>query len=311
MNLERGWLRRWAQWNWGLAVLIALSAPEISAEQALPPTPPQHEERMPWREGPEKIALGHALTLELPDGFGFLPREPAVRLMERSGNLHNEALLGVVAQGGGSWLVLIKFEEEGYVKDDEAEKLDADEILASIRDGTEESNKLRIEKGFKPVHVVGWSEPPRYDRNVHNLVWGVQGRTEQGMVVNFNTRVLGRHGYASLNLIDSADRIDAGKPAARQLLAATHFDPGARYEDFQSGKDKVAEYGLAALVAGGAGAAALKVVKIGLLAKFGAKLLALLLAAKKLVLVAVVGALAVLRRFFGRKQPSAPPPTNG
>ena len=35
----------------------------------------------------------------------------------------------------------MSFDAEGYVKDDEAEKLDADEILKLIREGTEEANK--------------------------------------------------------------------------------------------------------------------------------------------------------------------------
>src|SRR5262249_61752461 len=89
----------------------------------------------------------------------------------------------------------------------------------------------------------------------------------------------------------------------------TRWDPGARYEDFQEGKDRVAEYGLAALVAGGAGAAALKLVKVGLLAKFGTKLLALLIAGKKLIFVAVAGLAALVKRPVGKK--AAPPAARG
>jgi uncharacterized membrane-anchored protein len=303
MNFAPQSLDRWVRLPTRAVPLLVLGA-TLSFAQHPPPAAPSG-----WREGPERIALGHALTLELPGGFGFLPREPAVALMERMGNLGNDDLLGLVAARESSWLVVISYQEEGYVKDDDEEKLDADELLTSLRDGTEEANQLRAEKGFKPVHVLGWSEPPRYDRTLHNLVWGVRGQREEVTVINFNTRILGRHGYASLNLIDAAEQIDAAKPAARQLLEATHFDSGARYQDFQVGKDKVAEYGLAALVAGGGGAAALKVAKLGLLAKFGAKLLALLVAAKKLVIVGAATLFALLRRLFKRRETESPPPT--
>jgi hypothetical protein len=77
----------------------------------------------------------------------------------------------------------------------------------------------------------------------------------------------------------------------------------------------VAEYGLTALVLGGAGLAALKVAKVGLLAKFGAKLLALLIALKKAILLVLAGLAAWLKKVFGSKKVSTtpvatvPPPT--
>ena len=78
---------------------------------------------------------------------------------------------------------------------------------------------------------------------------------------------------------------------ANELLAATSFNDGKRYEDFNAGTDHVAEYGLAALVAGGVAK------KVGLFATLG-----LLLA--KFWKVALVG-LAVfgggLMKLFKRK----------
>ena len=50
------------------------------------------------------------------------------------------------------------------------------------------------------------------------------------------------------------------KPTAHNLLASLDFAAGKRYADFNSSTDKVAEYGLAALVAGVAAK------KLGLLA---------------------------------------------
>src|SRR6188768_1922029 len=223
--------------------------------------------------GPSRVALAHELTLDLPDGFYLLHKQEADEMMRRFGNQDDPSLLAIVLKPDSSWLVTVSFDAEGYIKDEDGEKLDADEILKAITEGTEEGNKYRVEHGFKPMHVDGWSEQPHYDRKVHHLIWAVKGSDEDGTSINYNTRILGRRGYASLNLIDAPEKLAASKLEAATLLGVTHFESGARYEDFNEKSDKVAEYGLAALVAGGAGAAALKLAKVGILAKFGGKLL--------------------------------------
>ena len=55
------------------------------------------------------------------------------------------------------------FDDIGYVKDDEKSALDADAILASIRDGTEDVNKERAKRGWPAIKVVGWDQRPHYD----------------------------------------------------------------------------------------------------------------------------------------------------
>jgi len=257
--------------------------------------------------GPQKIDAGHDVVIDLPPGFLYLDPPQAKKLMERNGNLWNDDLLGVIARPEASWLVTIRYTEDGYVKDDEAAKLDNDAILKAIRDGTDEANKEREQRGFKALRVLGWSEPPRYERGRHHLVWAMRAKTDDSPeeTINFNTRVLGRKGFVALNLIDGADTIEASKPVAATLLAATTFKAGARYEDFNGKTDKVAEYGLAALILGGAGVGALKLVKVGLLAKFGGKLIALIIALKKAIVLVAVAAFAFLKRLFGRKKPQA------
>src|SRR5262249_57808475 len=117
-----------------------------------------------------------------------------------------------------------------------------------------------------------------------------------------NTRVLGRRGYVALNLVTDPENLAASKPHAAALLAATSYRPGARYDDFDPKKDKVAEYGLIGLVLGGAGLGAAKLVKVGLLAKFGKGLIALLVAGKKAIVALFIGAAALLKRVFGSKK---------
>jgi uncharacterized membrane-anchored protein len=81
------------------------------------------------------------------------------------------------------------------------------------------------------------------------------------------------------------------------VITFVEFNEGHRYADFIPGTDKVAEYGIAALIAGGIAA------KAGLFKV----LLGVLIAAKKLVIVAVVAIAAFLRKLFGRKSEGPTP----
>src|SRR5256885_623530 len=207
----------------------------------------------------------------------------ADKFLQKNGSFDNQGVLGVVlsADPAQQWGVIISYDEPGHVDDNE--KIDAPKLLDSIREGTEEMNKERVKNGFSELHVGDWSELPHYDKAVHRLVWGLPATSERGTTINYNTRVLGRRGVVSLNLLSDPTRFSVEKSNAATLLAATTFKTGARYEDFNKKTDKVAEYGLMGLILGGAGLGAAKLVKIGLLAKFGKGLIALLLAGKKLI----------------------------
>ena len=265
--------------------------------------------------GPKKIEIGDDLVLDLPANMAFVNREEGKKLMEKMGNRTDDTLRGLVFGREKSWVMVFEYVGDGYVKDDDAADLKPNDILESIKEGTEKENEFRKEKGIPAIHADGWTEPPHYERAVHHLIWGIRGKDDGGKIasINFYTRVLGRRGYIALNLMDDPETIDAAKVDGLALLRATTFKQGSRYEDFDKGKDKVAEYGLAALVLGGAGAAALKLAKIGLLAKFGGKLIAILIAAKKLVVLFLVGIGAWFKKMFGSKRASenlvAPPPT--
>jgi len=283
----------------------AMAAPtkeskENATEEAAPPPPPS-----PWKPGPQDIDLGHDLKLALPEAYEYLPAGPAAKMLEKNGSFHNENLLGIVASkdDDAQWFVTIRYEAEGYIKDDE--KIDANELLSAIREGTEESNKERVEKGFKAWHVDGWSEPPAYDKSLHHLVWALSVSDDESKSVNFNTRILGRRGYVAINLVTAPELLAGYKPEAAALLKATTFSSTARYEAFNEKTDKVAEYGLAGLVLGGAGLGAAKLVKIGLLAKFWKVIIAALIAGKKAIVLGLAAVAAFVKKLFSRKREPA------
>lgn len=291
-----------------LALLCVLSPASARAQAAAASAAPaaagsaQAEGPGPeWQPGPRKVDLGHELNIDLPAGFVYLPPADSKKLLEKNGSFHNDSVLGLLASDKpeDDWFVVVRFEDEGYIKDDD--KLDAEEILSSLRESLPEANEERKRRGFKPLSLDGWSEPPRYEKAQHHMVWALIVSDPDGKSVNFNTRILGRRGYVSLNLVTAPESLATYKGNATTLLAATHFNTGARYEDFNEKTDKVAEYGLAGLILAGAGLGAAKLVKIGLIAKFWKVLLALLIAGKKAIVVAVLAIGAGLKKLFGGK----------
>lgn len=256
-----------------------------------------------WTDGPALVNLGHVAKLALPAGRRFLGGKEAADAMQKMGNLHNENLLGLVvsADPGADYAVSIRYEDEGYVKDDDT--IDGKEILDAIAEGEPEYNEERQKAGFPPLHAIGWSEDPRYDKARHQVIWALLLESSGEKTVNLNTRVLGRHGYLSVNLMCDPDALPRYRADGLALVNAATFDAGSRYEDFDQSKDRVAEYGLAGLILGGVGlGVAIKTAKLGLLAGFWKPILAFLVAAKKLVVGMFVAIGAGIKRLFGRKE---------
>ena len=155
------------------------------------------------------------------------------------------------------WEAHFNFKDDGYVKDDET--IDAPSLLQSIKDGTEAANKARRERGWNEMEVVGWQTAPHYEAQTNRLEWAVIGKVvnSDSTVVNFNTRILGRGGVMSVVLIAAPENLTAATSEFKSTLEGFAYSPGQRYAEYRPG-DKVAKYGLAALVTGGAAAIAVK-----------------------------------------------------
>ena len=238
-----------------------------------------------WQRGPLDVPLGEHATLTLSADYQFLGPQDTQRLLKDMGNFPSGAELGLVTASSGKneWFVVIRFVDAGHVPDDEAADWDAEEMLASIKEGTEEANAKRREMGLPTLTVRGWEEKPHYDKATNKVVWAIAADDGRGTTVNYNTLALGRHGYMSMNLVADLRHLPSLKPHAATLLSNLNFVQGKRYTDFNSTTDKVAAVGLAALVAGAA-------FKSGLFAK----LLVLLIAFKKVVLLAGAGLIGLV-----------------
>ncbi|WP_257386506.1 DUF2167 domain-containing protein [Tahibacter caeni] len=300
-----------SRWNrWLVCVAALLLAPVLSAAAQDTPasSPAEIAANSAWanagkalQAGPRRIELRNQATLQLPEGFGFIPTREATALMEAMGNGSDPNFIGLVVpttqDSGGEWMVSVDYNPAGYIEDDDAKHWDADELLSNIKEGTEAGNKRRLQMGIPALEVTRWIEPPSYDGATQRLVWSAEARNKNAApgednTVNYNTYVLGREGYVSLNLITTASLVESQKPVAKNLLGQVAFIDGKRYADFDSSTDKVAGYGLAALIGG---VAAKKMGLFALLAAFLAK-------SFKLVIVGLIAAAAAIRSFFTGKK---------
>jgi uncharacterized membrane-anchored protein len=291
-----------------VVLLFAVVGSPSAFAQAAPPSEASRKAELAaaWQAasnagsgGPSDIALIDQASLKLPADYFFVPKAEALRVLRGLGNVINDStLVGIVVgtRRNDQWLVVISYVKEGYIKDDDAKHWNADELLNNLRDGVEQANKDRIARGFPEFQVIGWVEPPGYDAGTHRLVWSLLGKHKDEPEtaensVNYNTYALGREGYFSLNLLSGSQRIASEKAVAHELLAGLSYDAGKRYEDFSATTDRIAEYGLMALVGG------IAVKKLGLLAL----LAGLVLKFAKVIIIGAAVLGAGVMKFFRRK----------
>jgi len=286
-------------------------AEDESAEQAdadVPLTKEEIEQSLPAHiNGPKLVDVGSNIEVDVPDGMYLLERAEARKLLEEGGD-SGENVLGAIGSYSGNWGVIIEFADIGYVSDKDANELDPADLMKQFQQGNIEQNVRRDKMGIAKLFLDGWSEMPKYDALKHHLVWGLKAHSDNGPVINFFTRILGREGFMSVNLIDDPATIEQSKQDTAGLLAAIRFRTGYRYEDHAEG-DKSSGIGLKALVLGGAGIAVVKVAKTGFL-------ITLLLALKKGFIVVIAAIAGFFKWLFGRGKktddftPPDPDPTS-
>ncbi|MEO1230515.1 MAG: DUF2167 domain-containing protein [Myxococcota bacterium] len=249
--------------------------------------------------------LGTRAELDIPAGYRFGASETATNVLRAMGNIPDGTELGLIGPSDLDWFVIYDFEDIGYVKDDDKDDLDADEMLKQFREMASQSNEVRRERGLATYTITRWAIPPRYDETTHVLEWATEAEFtdpdtgEKNTSVNYRTKVLGRRGVMNVVVVCGPDELDDTLVKYQNMMQGFRYTEGERYAEYKPG-DKIAQYGLAALVVGGATAVA---AKTGLLAglllflKKGAKFVVLALAAA----AAAVGSF-VKRLFGGGKQ---------
>lgn len=255
----------------GEAELTAEEQEEIAAMQAF-------WESLDRQTG--TIVVGDDLaTLTVPEDFYFLDAEDAERvLVDIWGNPPGQDTLGMLFPAEytpfdvESWAVTIDYTEEGHVADEDAGDIDYAELLGEIQGAIRDGNPERVEAGYEPIELVGWAEPPHYDAASRKLYWAKELRFGESpeTTLNYEIRALGRSGVLGMTFIAATSQLEEINARRESVLAVAEFNPGKRYEDFDSNVDEVAAYGIGALVAGKVAAkAGLFAAGAVLLKKFG------------------------------------------
>ncbi len=284
--------------------LQAATAPKTTVQTEVELTDEQKYQQ--WSQGiwdslnrmTGEIKLPNAVaTLNVPENFYYLsPSDSEKVLVEVWGNVPGQNTLGMLFPADvtpfdpQSWAVTIEYEEDGYVSDEDAQEINYQELLTQMQSDTQLASEERVKQGYEAISLVGWAAQPYYDQSTHKLHWAkeIKFGARDFNTLNYNIRVLGRKGVLVLNFIANMDQKPVIESQLETVLALAEFDEGQQYSDFDPAMDKVAAYGLGALVAG-------KVI-----AKTGFFAMALIFL-KKFGIIIIVGIGAFLKRIFRKK----------
>ena len=176
---------------------------------------------------------GGLATLTMPKEFNFLGSEDAnTVLVKLWGNPPSENKpLGLLIPAGmtpvssNCWIVTMDYSEDGFVKDDEAAKINYDDLLKKMQSGIAERNAERTKAGYPAITLVGWAAPPHYDAATHKLYWAKQLKFEgeEHDTLNYSIRMLGRKGVLELNAVAGIEQFSAIDQQTPQILAMVDF----------------------------------------------------------------------------------------
>lgn len=273
-------------------VIVFFAVPLLAIAAQNEQDPSAAMRALDWHVGPRTEQVVGKATLKTPDAETlFLDDSNSEKFLKITGNLPEPGNNIIFSKSGG-WWADFSFNPSGFVKDDD--KIDADDLLSKLKSSDGPANEERNRLGLPPLYTEGWYVPPHYDPQTKRLEWGTKLNSQGQISVNYTVRLLGRTGVMSATLVSSPETLDKDVISFKQALQSFEFNAGERYSEFREG-DHVAEYGLAALVVGGAAAVA---TKKGFWAVIGG----FLAAAWKLVAAGVFAAFAGIKALFRKKQ---------
>jgi uncharacterized membrane-anchored protein len=254
---------------------------------------------MKYEKGAIALSSG-SVTLNVPAGFKYLNKEQSNYILtDLWGNPPRTDILGMLfPEAGGpfaekSYAFVITFDPMGYVKDDDADKINYDDLLKEMQEGEVEENKERVKQGYSSIHMVGWASKPFYDKTNKVLHWAKNlkfGDAEEN-TLNYEVRILGRKGVLSMNAVATMSELNEVRKDIDKVLAIPSFTAGNTYKDFDSKTDNVAAWTIGGLVAGKV------LLKVGV----WAAIVKFLAWGWKFILIGIVAVWGAVKKFFGRK----------
>lgn len=256
-----------------------------------------------YEKGDVTLSDGIA-TIKVPEGFKYLNAEQSETVLTQLwGNPDGTGTLGMLfpentaASAEDAWAFVITYDEIGYVKDNDADDIDYDDLLKEMHTDMDAANKERANLGYETVQLIGWAAEPYYDKERKVLHWAKELKfgTAESNTLNYNVRVLGRKGVLILNAVGGMDQLPTVNKNIGNVLSSVDFSSGYKYAEFDPKLDEVAAWTLGGLVAGKV------LMKVGIFA--------LLLKNIKLVALALFAIGGAIWRFVtGRKKEDEPAP---
>lgn len=216
------------------------------------------EASLQYQTGSIDLPSGNAI-LTVPAGFKYLDQKQSIYVLtDLWGNPSDSSVLGLLVPenkgvlAADSWVFTIGFEEMGYVKDDDAEQIDYDDLLKEQQQETRDANPERVKQGYEPIELIGWASAPHYDRNKKVLHWAKELKFGENDVhtLNYNLRILGRKGIFVLNAVANMSELPEVQSTIDPILASVAFKAGHQYSDYLPDVDNVAAWTIGGLVAG-------------------------------------------------------------
>lgn len=215
------------------------------------------ESKLQYKTG--KISLNNGIaTINVPPNFKFLEAEDARFILEDVwGNLKGQTALGMLVPVNSmatiaDYAFVVEYSAMGYVKDNDADDINYDELLSQLKKESIESNKEREKAGVSAMNLVGWAATPYYDKAKNVLHWAKEYQVDgsEDNTLNYDVRVLGRKGVLILQAVSGIGELDSVKQNIDPLLNAVAFTDGNKYSDFNASTDEIAAWTIGSLVAG-------------------------------------------------------------
>jgi uncharacterized membrane-anchored protein len=291
-----------------LSICVNAKGPTDSAEiyqKALIHFADSVSRAMSYATGKIKPAGGN-VVLDVPDGFKYLNQDQSKFVLTKVwGNPESatKEVIGMIfPQDAGpftdsSFAFVITYSEIGYVKDEDADKINYDDLLKSIQESEKTENENRVKAGYPAIHMVGWAQTPYYDSKRKILHWAKElkfGDGADGNELNYEIRILGRKGMLSLNAVGKMYDLPLVNKDIDKVLNVATFSEGNSYHDFNPKVDNIAAWTIGGLVAGHL------LVKAG----FFAVILKFLAPLWKFIVLAFAGMAAWFKKKLGRSKPT-------
>lgn len=216
------------------------------------------ERSLNYQKGVIHLESGNAI-LTVPDGFKYLDKKQSFYVLtELWNNPADSSILGLlVPENNGvladdSWVFTISYDEMGYVKDDDAEDIDYDDLLKEQQKEIREANPERVKQGYEPIEFIGWASTPTYDKEKKVLHWAKELKFGDVQIhtLNYNLRILGRKGIFLLNAVANMSEMPQVKSNIDKVIGCVEFEKGHQYADYIPDVDHVAAWTIGGLVAG-------------------------------------------------------------